>query len=218
MATVNSPALDRILDGVRVNVPGAVDPEIARNYFQVMRDFFQYANCWTDKIPITVTPECRHYDATPSVGFPNRLMAVYTQTDEEIIDGTDPVSQIGRTENANIGASMTIPGVIELRYFPNVEQKMIVKLALTVSDPITKAGFPIVPDWILQKYGEGIEHGIISKLMLQVAKPYTNLQAGTYHRGMYQMARNQARTEANHENTYRGQRWRFPQSGNVMRR
>jgi hypothetical protein len=86
-----------------------------------------------------------------------------------------------------------------------------------VTDPVTRDGIPVFPAWILSKYGNDFLDGLMGRMMSQIAKPYSNTAMGTYHTKKFNNAMSQAKVEALHQNVYRGQSWRFPQSFQVRR-
>lgn len=209
----NSPALDRLLDNLRISLPGAVDSDIARNLFSIYDDFFQWTNFWTQDLKFTTQPNVRDYTVAPTAGVINRLMDVHPPR-SEINDGTDPPSTIGARNGYSFPAGMQAPGCISLMLIPNVAQDLIAVVALTVADPLTKDGFPLLPNWMLIKFRDTFEHGVMGRMMLTTGKPWSSADGGKYHTGMYRSGRNMARAEKAHENTYRGQRWAYPQSFN----
>lgn len=212
----NSPTLDRILDNIRVGLPGALDDAIAREFFEVMGDFCDFSNIWREMIPITTQPDQKCYFVTPSAGFPNRLIGIGLPASNPNDDGTDPPSTIAHGSSAVVGF-MTIPGTIELLHTPTVSQELIVELGLTVSDPLARNGFPLVPEWILTKYRQYIIAGVMGRMMSQLAKPYSNPQMALVRLKQFNAGKSVARVEAMQHNTYRAQAWRFPQTMNNMR-
>jgi hypothetical protein len=107
---------------------------------------------------------------------------------------------------------MPTPGEIILVMSPNVADTFTARCALTVTDPTTRDGYPDCPAWIINKYGNDLLDGVLGRMMGQQSKPYSKPQLAQYHLRRFMGAISQAKVEAQHQNVYRGQSWRYPQS------
>jgi hypothetical protein len=107
---------------------------------------------------------------------------------------------------------MPTPGEVILKYSPNADDTYTARVAKTVTDPITREGYPQFPDWIMNKYGNDLLEGVLGRMMGQLAKPYSSPQLAVYHLKRFQQSVSQAKVEASHQNVYRGQNWTFPQA------
>lgn len=186
--------LDRLMDNVRIRLPGAVDSVIRLEIFNVMDDFFQRSNSWTEDVTFTTDPGVTEYDVTCGPGNPNRLMYVVN---------ADGIAQ---------AATFELPGTLVIASAPTEAEEWTARIAMTVRDPIGRDGVPYFPDWILSKYGTDLIDGVLGRMMSQVAKPYSNMQMAQFHSKRFGSVVNQAKVEAMHKNVYRGQTWRFPQN------
>lgn len=195
--------MNRLMDNARIRLPGALDAAIQMELFAVMNEFFQGSNIWYEdiKFPVEPTsdaftdnPEAYTYDVIPAQGTITRLMGI--------------IDSQGRPQQGY----MPILGQVILSFSPNVADTYTARVALTVSDPVTRSGYPEFPAWIMDKYGNEILDGVLSRMMSQIAKPYTSPQMAQYHGRMFKHAVSQAKVEASHQNVYRGQNWRFPQT------
>lgn len=186
---------NRLMDQLRIRLPGALDGTLQLELFSVMNEFFQNSNCWYEEIPMRVVPTRKTYEivsTTPSTM--NRLLSVRT------------------SDGIVAGATMPIPGTIELVNAPSKEDIYKVLVALTITDPVDREGYPEFPDWFLSKYGNDILDGVLGRMMSQIAKPYSQPQMAQYHMRRFTQATNKAAIETIHGNVYRGQNWRFPQT------
>jgi hypothetical protein len=187
--------LARLMDNLRVRLPGAVDEAIKLEYFTTMDLFFQSTNIWVEDIDFAVTPDVEDYVVTPSgVATIVRLMGV--------------VNSDGRAQSA----TMRVPGEITLQTSPSQDDTYTVRVALTVTDPVTRDGYPEYPDWIITKYAANILDGVLGRMMSQIAKPYYNERMAIYHSRRFGNCITTAKVEAMHQNVYRGQNWKFPQT------
>jgi hypothetical protein len=191
--------IDRLMDNARVNLPGALDGAIQLEIFNILNDFFQKTNLWTQDISFPVTTANTRgttITVTPTTGLINRLMYVL---------------------NASMDAramSMPIPGSLLFVDVPNTTETWTARVALTVTDPIASSGdsigFPEAPAWILSKYNNGLLAGVLGNMYMQVSKPYTNSKMALMNVRKYGSMLSNAKSEARHQNLYGGQTWRFP--------
>lgn len=196
--------MNRLMDNARIKLPGALDNAIQLELFAVLNEFFQDTNIWYEDITFDVVPTPYTYLENPGSytytvvplegGVINRLMGV--------VDSNSFAQR----------ASMPTPGAIILDYSPNQADTYTARVAKTVTDPVSREGYPQFPDWVMNKYGSDILDGVLGRMMGQVAKPYSSPQLSLLHSRKFQQAINKARAEAMHGNVYRGQRWRFPQT------
>ena len=195
--------INRLMDHARIRLPGALDAAIKMEFFSVMNEFFQSSNIWFEDIQFAVTPAtvsytedpaAYTYPLTPTDGSITRLMGV--------MDSKGFVQQ----------AVMPTLGELILTRSPSVADTYTARVALTVTDPTDAEGYPVYPAWITDKYGNDILEGILGRMMSQIAKPYSSPQTAQYHMKNFKQSVAQAKVEANHQNVYRGQSWRFPQT------
>ena len=187
--------LRRLMDNLRVRLPGALDATTQLELFSTLNEFFQSTNLWTEDIDFSVTAGSQDYLLTPtSVSVINRLMGVVN------------------SDARPIGGLMKTPGELYLVNVPNQDATYTAQVALTITDPVTRDGYPEFPDWVLNKYGTDILDGVLGRMMAQPAKPYSNERLAIYHGRRFETAQSKAKVEAQHRNVYRGQSWRFPQT------
>lgn len=190
--------LNRLVDNLRVNLPGATDAAIRLELFNALNDFFQGSNAWREDIPLQVTSGVTSYDITPT--GPAKVVQLMGVVDANKF----PV-------NAQIGL---ISGQLELNETPSTSAVYTAQVVLTVADPIDREGYPVFPIWVLSFYNNGIMSGVLARMMAQPAKPYSNAQMALYHQRVFASTIANARVEANRGFTYGSQRWRFPQQFN----
>jgi hypothetical protein len=209
---MSSPAAPwkRIYDDVKMHIPGLVDAVFKQMFYHVMNDFLDMTNVWLEEIPMVVSSTSRTYPLTVShKGDVNRLMLIY-----------DTASHPGKHWVAG-GATMNQPGVVVLNIDPPQSANWMAVVAKTLGDPDATTGYPDMEPadhWIINKYGDGIEYGILGRLMGMPAKPYSNPKIAKDYWQTYVTERGKARTDQLKSNIYGGQRWMFPQSFATVRR
>jgi hypothetical protein len=188
------------MNNARVHVPGAIDSNLQIELFNVLNDFFQNSNIWQTNIPVPVVVGTSTYTLAPVTSASiNRLIALVNSS---ILP---------------VPATMAVPGALILNTQPSNADTLTATVSLTVDDPLDVEGNPIFPAWVLNKYNTGILDGLIGRMMMQPAKPYTNSQLAAFRMKSFKGATSQAKFEALHANLNNGQTWRFPQSFNSRR-
>lgn len=195
--------MNRLMDHAKIRLPGALDAALQMELFALMNEFFQSSNIWYEDIQFAVQPTTANYlddpaaftyDVIPTQGAISRLMGV--------VD----------SKGYPIKAFMPTIGQVVLEWSPNTADTYTARVALTVTDPVTRDGYPEFPDWIMNKYGNDILEGLLGRMMSQIAKPYSSATMAQYHMRNFKQAVAQAKVEASHQNVYRGQKWKFPQT------
>jgi len=189
-----STEINRIMDNLRIRLPGAVDELMKLELFNTLNDFFQDTNLWRVRLQFSTEVGARSYSLAP---LPS---SAYVRL-ISLID----------SKGLGVSATMDVPGTIILATVPNTVQQLVAELTLTVDDPMSVENYPICPDWALNKYQNDIVDGVLGRMMSQAAKPYSNTQLALYHARSFRSAVAVARMEANRRNIYGAQSWVYPQ-------
>lgn len=204
MSTPTETPWARVYNDVKMQIPGVVDVVLRQMTLQVIDDFFDRTNIWTEEVPIVVDPSTTVYPFTlAKKGTPNRLMLLY-----------DPAMANPDKKWVQGGVQMDVPGVITLRYAPSSMTTWNAVIAKSRNQPDSE-GYPDMDpsdQWIIQKYSDGIHYGVLSRLQASPGKPYSNPKLGAQNWQIYVVERGKARTDALKSNVFGGQRWMFPQS------
>ena len=186
--------LDRMLKAARVHAPGALDTSIKDEMYIAVDEFLKDSNVWQEIISVSVVANDDTYTLTPSeTSNINRLMWVYDSNE------------------IPVNATMAIPGTLVLTTMPSSAAAISAVVALTVKEPVDVDRWPTVPDWIIEKYWTVILDGVTARLLSQKAKPYYDPQLAVYHGRRFRNGIAFARSEAQRNNAFRVQAWRYPQ-------
>jgi hypothetical protein len=195
--------ITRFMNNARMRLTGATDGVLQQELFSVMDEFFKGSNVWNEDIELFIPgmqPAGTIYQLAPaSPALIDKLLWVFEKP-------TD--TSIGR--GARIGAYMGTPGEMTLRLQPSSDTTYIATVALTVDDPLDRSGYVQFPAWVLARYRDALLDGLLSRMMTQPSKPYTNPQMAVFHMRKFRQATASARVEWTRNNNYGAQAWAFP--------
>lgn len=190
---------DRLMDTIRPHLPGAHDNAIRQELFMACNDFFKKSNVWREELDFTLVAGVRIAEVMPFTGRIERLMGVVDDTGQYISGATMPdVSS----------------GLVVMPFEAGADTPYKAIVALTVSDPVTRDAYPIVPHDIVARYTDELMHGTLARMMAQQSKPYTNIALGQFYLVKFNGGVARAKNAMNTGNTYGSQNWRFPQTFN----
>lgn len=189
---------DILINSVRSRLPSALDAVVRLELQNVLKDFLNESSSYVDELPISIVANTTDYSIDSYNGVINRLMALVDASNQPV----PCILVVPTTSTPNY--------VIRLRTAPSKSDTYTAYIALT-PDPNTSPENS-VPDWVFSRYREGLENGVLTRMMLQPSKPYSNLKLAEYHGHKYRRAISQARNEALHTFKFRGQGWAYPRS------
>lgn len=187
--------MKQLLAAVNINAPAASDAGIKVELFEVLTEFFKESSCWTEQIALTSVVDITSYTLAP-------------------VNGGQIIELAGVVDNNSfpVAASMASPPAIVLRDTPTSAQALTVTVIENVLVP-SSGLIPQAPDWLLPKYHSTIRDGILSKLLAQPEKPYTDNKRAAYYEVRFRNGTAVARVDALHRNTVGMQSWQFPLAG-----
>lgn len=190
---------ERIYADIRKDVPSVIEATFRQEAFRVLDDFTQHTNIWQEEVPVAIVPNTTTYNLTVVNGKISRMLFVY-------MAGADV-----KRWPAN-GVSMRVPGILSLQRKTTSAENWIVVVAKRTSDPVdTATKYPVIDDWIVDKYADTLGRGILARIQLQPQKPYSNPMLAAVNQRAYVSGRSEARVNDEHHNVLNAQRWMFPQ-------
>lgn len=197
---------DRIYADVRKDLPSVAQAVINQELFRVMDDFCQRTNIWQESIAVAVLPNVTSYTLAPTNGRINRLMFVY--------DAAAATQYWPRS-----GITMRVPGILTLYYPVPSAASWVAIVAKRIWTPLdADTGYPVIDDWIVEKYADTIGRGMIARLQWQPQKPYSNPMLAQANQRAYYAGCAEARVNDSHANVFNGQAWLFPQGWSTTTR
>jgi hypothetical protein len=189
--------ITRIINNAQIHLPGSIAAGIQYELYNVLDELLRSTDIWNEDIPFEAQQGVVDYDIVPVNGRIVNLIGCW-------LADTSP-------ELGTIPATMPIPGWLQFTMPPNEEKDCLVRISLTVLDPVTKAGYPVVPTWILERYHGTISSGLIYKMASQPNKTYTNEAVSVLHGQKFRNEIGGAKVDYLHAHTRGAQRWSYPQ-------
>lgn len=184
----------RLMNNLRIQLPGAIDDAIKLEIYNAVNEFFQDSNVWRENIDIAITPGVTNYELVPS--GPCSIVRLIGVVDSNQL----PIGAVLDLETRDLA----------LYNSTSEATTYTAQVSLTINEPLDREGYPVFPAWVLNLYLNDIISGVLSRMMSQPAKPYSNAQLAAFHGTSFRGAISKARSEANRRYTYRNQVWRFP--------
>lgn len=199
--------VDGLLAEARVYLPGAKDETLQVELRRAIDEMLKITQVWQGDIDFKVKP--------------GRL--VYPLDTAQFCQGMAQIVRVIKVVNSNnipvrFFAMQNIP---ELTLTCEPSQPETFTATLAFSLPLAsacscqqlsdKCGCTWgIPEWILTRWNEVFFDGLLWRMMMQPAKPYTNTEIGLFHGQRWRMGLADARAAAKQKNVYDGQAWQFP--------
>lgn len=230
---------DRILQTLRVSVPGATDDMLSLQLFNTMDEFFRRTNAWRDSSDIVLDFGTLQYPISVPNGSEFVRMLNVTHKDVPVQQQEDyTVAFRGLGE---ISSEMTFPdgdaqfapdasnlnvGIFSWAIFTPDYITVTVPASTEVSYPL-KVNFVLsvskgcledecsqweVPEWMWSMFFGDWLDGALARLYGMPAKPWTNQQTAVYHGRRFRNHMSYRKQESNHGFIYAPppSPWRFP--------
>jgi len=228
---VTTTPIARILDQARIDCPGSLDGILRNVFYYTLKDFLARSNTWLFELAVYVTPASNDYQiSTGQNAAVIRLMSLDVPRNQLVTPieyvPMCPPQYIAVLEQNNVQEAMnplyrvkregvllnpgTVNPILRIQLNPEVTETWIATLSLNIIDPMDVNGLPVLPEWIIEKYTDELVHGVVSRMMAQGGKPYSNEQGAMYHGRKFNQGVGKARQEIRQMFSYGAQRWNFP--------
>jgi hypothetical protein len=185
---------DRLINAARVQLPGALDTSFAAELYAVVDEACRDGFIWRE---------------TVTVPF------VAGQTTYEIMPAGTEIVHVFSVSHATLSMwnVTTEFGTVTLPFTPTAAHAsgdpFFVVVALTPALGSTDIE-AFLPQDMWSEHHRMLLSGLLSRMMLQPAKPYTNPQLGVGHRAAFRQLLVEARHKARTGGIAGAQLWRFP--------
>jgi hypothetical protein len=229
---------DRLLQSLRVHVPGATDPLIELELFNVMDEFFRRTSAWRHVSDIDLVENVLEYGfVVPADTTVVRLMGVTHQNIPVVPTSAVGVAQtsIGQLEPSMVfpdgdvvvdphhsdlqGGLFTYavyrPEYISVTSLPDAEARkypLQVTLALSLARSCLECecGDWALEEWMWDTFFQDFLDGSLARLYAMPAKPWSNKDLTVYHGKRFRNAMAYRKQESMRGYSFAVPAWRFP--------
>jgi hypothetical protein len=199
---------ERLMNQVRVQCPGSSEGGAKGIMFDIIDEFFDVSNSWSEWISLSILPGAQIYAIYPQHGgMINRLVTA--------LDSNQVVLPAGITfgdapaSNANIHVDP--PGVVLSLTFPqNTSYSASVLVTKKTILPTGSDDIPDAPSWLFPLYARYILEGTVGTLMMQKGKSYTDFNNAPFHLKKFRDGMAVAKTATIRSGIFGGQSWGYP--------
>ena len=203
---------ERMANQIRIECPGSSDAGIKGVMFDILDEFFDVSNCWTEWLALNIVPGVQLYQIYPQHGgMINRLVTALDSNQvtlpAAITFGDSPVSTTAGLPSSYVGP----PGVqLSLTFPQNTSYYASILVTKKTILPNGADDIPDGPSWLLPLYARYIKEGIVGTLMLQKGKSYTDFTNSPGHLKKFRDGMAMAKTATMRSGIFGGQSWSFP--------
>lgn len=191
---------DRLIQTVLPHLPGAIESAVKLELYGTCLEFFKLSTAWREEIPVTLLSGNSVTDIMPTAGRIQNLLWVKNSDDRAVYKCYLPT-----------------PETIHFPFEASADTIYVATCSLTVKDPVTRDAFPIVPYQSVERYMEELEWGLLSRMMAQPMKPYTNVAMARYYTTRFKSGAARAKNELKAGHTEGSQAWVYPQGFSTVR-
>lgn len=197
---LNPQDINVLMNQCRVELTGVSDAGLKAKMYEVMDEFFRDTSSWKEQINFAVF--------APTSINPNPLTYTIAPVDGQIIR----LEKVTDADGNFVPALMEDIPTVQLQHAVNTNQTFTATVTKNISLPLTSDGFPIAPDWVLQKWHIAIKHGMLGTLKAENNKSYSDKDGAKYHLAKFRQFVANVRSAVLRANTAGAQAWRFPQA------
>jgi len=184
----------QLLNQAEMRLVGVSQAALRAELYDTMRVFFDETNAWQESIKFNVVKDVLDYPIVPSYGRIIRLLGVVDQN---------------RTSQPGI---MPTLGIVSFQNPYSDTQLFTARVVLNVDAPFENRGVPQFPAWVLPQWGHYILDGLVSRMMMQPDKSWTDPQNGQMYNRLFYDGIGRVRSDTARANTIGAQAWTYPQT------
>lgn len=184
---------DRLMDDLRTSLPGAVDTAIQRALWNTVNTACRDGWVWRESNTITLNTSTVQYSLVPA--------------------GADIVQVLSLTHPTLDSADLTVEfGKLFISQPPTSIQASTPLIAALALAPALDAADPeaFIPSDMWSTYYDLWRNGVMSSMMAQPAKPYSNPTLAMFYARAFKRDLGQAKLRVRVGDTQGAQFWRFP--------
>lgn len=185
---------DRLMDNLRVKLPGAIDPSIKNELWNTVNDACRNGHLWRETVDVPLVEGDNTYYPTPDGA---EILHIF-QISHPTLDVSNAVFDLG------ILVLTTLPRAADLEY-PAFLNAALAPSLDAGADPEN-----LIPADMWSEHFQLWLDGTLARMMAQPAKPYSNPALAAFHLRAYNGALAQARHKVRTGGIPGAQMWRYP--------
>lgn len=184
---------DQYLDDLRFRLPGALDGVMLFETFNIIDELCRTIHLHRAVLEVPLTEGQSLYTLDPPWDI-----VVFFEPTHQSLNVSDIVISGSTISLANVPSATdaTTPLFLPLAYAPRPQPSLFLD--------------DMLPAELWRQHYDMIKDGVLSRMMSQLAKPYSNAAMAALHGRRYRSASATARHLTNTGNVPGAQRWRFP--------
>lgn len=185
---------DRLLNDLRVRLPGATDGMLQREVWLTLNDFCREGLAWREQVEVPLVDAVSTYDVAPNG---TEVVVVYGVS-HPTMDLQGAVYSFGKLllTAAPSAADLITPVFVEAALTP----------ALDVGADLEG----LIPSDMWSEHHEVILNGVLGRMLAQPAKPYSNPALAAFYVKSYTGERARVRHKVRTGGVMAPQAWRYP--------
>lgn len=189
----------RLLEDLKMDVPGALTSGYQAALFMALDDFLDFTNLWYEDITFSLTVNVRSYTLTPPAqGRIVRLMVLY-----------DPNASTAPDLRWCDRAQLSLPNQLMIATTPAAVATRTARVSKKLAT-VDADGAPDCPDWIFQRYRDQLKDGAKQLLFAQTNRPWGNSQQALFFGAKFVASKTVARIDALKSNVLGQTNWAYP--------
>ena len=199
---------ERLMNQARVQLPGSSDAGVKGVMFDIIDEFFDVSNSWTEWLSLAIMPGAQIYAIYPKYGgMINRLVTALDSNQVVLPAGIS----FGDAPASNATVHVDPPGVVLSLTFPqNTSYSASVLVTKKTIMPTGADDIPDAPSWLFPLYARYILEGTVGTLMMQKGKSYTDFNNAPFHLKKFRDGMAMAKTATMRSGIFGGQSWGYP--------
>lgn len=200
----------------RMELPGSIDGALELIFQEILRRFFRDSLTWREELRFRAFSGRKRYDLDNYLRHAKVQWVRNVLYDERDINARVSIGDCYSTEPApptkyavEHNSTLVIDPVPQFDR-SETHNWCVHIAAIPEVGTISASGCGSIPGDLLQTWFDGILAGVLGRMMLQHAKPYTNLVLGRYHLQVFNSAIQEGKTLAHKGSTVIDAPWKFP--------
>jgi hypothetical protein len=185
---------DRLMNDLRVRLPGATDAMIQREIWSLLNDFCREGLAWRENVEITLSGGVSTYAIAPAG---TEVVLIYGVS-HPTMDLSGAVYSFGNLllTNEPSGSDLLSSAFVDAALTP----------ALTAGSDVEG----LIPGDMWSEHHEAILNGVLGRMLAQPAKPYSNPALAAFYVKSYTIERAVVRRKVRTGGVMAPQTWRYP--------